>query len=111
MVAAAHFDDEVTQGNDYSLTVTFVDDNGAALDVSNQTFTGAVREVDNGPVLAEHDINDTGAATGVVVFTIPGADTDDFPERTVYDLWMTDSEAFTFMRGDLIVPRRRWVGP
>ncbi len=101
----AIYDIEVTQGDDYSLTVTFTDDADDPIDVSNQTFAGQVRTVPESATAYSFTVNSTDASTGIIVFTIARTIVVTMPEDCVYDLQMTDSERWTFMKGTFQVPR------
>lgn len=66
----------VTRGYDAVLTLTFVDDAGAAIDLSAGSFTAAVLDRLDASA-ATITVDDTDAATGVLVLSIVNTDTAD----------------------------------
>lgn len=66
--------DEV-QGDDWTITLDFVDANGYAIDYSASSFTATIRrsKTKNSPIAATFTVDQTDAATGRVVLTLSSA--------------------------------------
>lgn len=121
MAAPATRDVTIYQGDAYSHTLTFVDSNGDPVDLtaSYGSYAAQVRQVfrnpsqEAGDVLATFDIDDTNAATGVLVLSLSSSDTEDLPEACVYDLEAMSAvatpEPYTLIRGDItVMPEATW---
>lgn len=67
--------DAIYRGDDYFLTVTHEDDVGAPINVSGRTVLAQVRtHPDSTDILATFTVDDSNAATGVVVLSIGDAE-------------------------------------
>lgn len=73
-------DISIYRGDDYPHAVTFTDAAGAPLDVSAYAFTAQIRSLSQGGTgepLAEFTIDDSQAATGIVVLSLAATETAD----------------------------------
>lgn len=94
--AEADFTD--TRGDTWELTVVLFDENDAPLDVSGSTFTAAVKADLRATteVAASFTVDDTDAATGTLVLTMPAVSSSELtPGRWFWDLQGTDGTVVT----------------
>lgn len=81
------------QGDDWSITLNFIDDSGYAIDLSMSTYISNVRRGKSrkSPIVAQFDIDNSNAATGVLIMELSHTQTDAFEAKTYYyDLQGTD---------------------
>lgn len=105
------------QGADESITLTFTDEDGTALNLTGYTFTGQVRPAALSATLsASFTFDTTNATTGIIIATLagpataslsPGENTRDNASIFYYDMRYTVSSVSTyFLQGQLILDRR-----
>lgn len=74
------------QGDDWTITLNFVDADGYAIDYSTSTFTATIRrgKTKNSPVAAMFSVDQTDAATGVIVLSLDSATSSLLTDRYYY---------------------------
>jgi hypothetical protein len=80
----------VVAGDGYSHTLTFTDADGVAQDQSAYTFRAQVREATWAETAADFGIDDTDAATGVIVISLTAVQTRAL--RTGSNVWDIERE-------------------
>jgi hypothetical protein len=85
------------RGDTRVLSLAFTEDDGTtAVDLSGKTWRAEVREtVDSAAVLLTWTVDDSDAATGILVLTLPATqwDDSDIPDTTPTTKWAWDLES------------------
>lgn len=90
------------RGDAYEHIVTFQDTAEQPIDVTGEWRAQIRRRANSATVLAEFTIDDTDAATGVLVLTLDGATTANLPDVCSWDLEETTAE-LTYLKGTVRV--------
>jgi len=84
---AATRDLSIYQGDTYTHVVTVVDDGAAAVDLSDRTWAAQLRpHPEAADVLVSFTVDDSDAATGVLVLSLTAAQTTTVTRDVVWDL-------------------------
>jgi hypothetical protein len=77
---------EEVQGDDWSITMNFIDTDGYAIDLSTSTCTAQIRrgKSKTSSVVASFTVDATDAATGVLVLTLGNASSNLLSAKTYY---------------------------
>lgn len=109
------FNIEVLTGEDYKLSITFKTSAKIVIDVSGSTFYGGIFRT--GFTTIDWVIDMTDAVTGIVIFSVPNATTQDFTkekQKRKYEIWEEDSNSDRFLRmfGEVDILEREFeTGP
>lgn len=92
MAAPGTYSPTFTQGDDWSLPLTVKDENDTVIDMSGYSFLAQARTRAKAAAVAfTFTVDDTDAATGVLVLEVAAATTADVPAGTYeWDLQWTD---------------------
>lgn len=106
-MAGSH-DLSIYQGDVYRHVFTFQDENSVAIDLSAAEFKAQIRRRESSDVvLAEFSIDDSGAASGVIIISLSAGQTSLLPKasgKTVLKWDLEDTVAhFTYLKGDVEV--------
>ena len=106
MTAPARYDIEHRQGDTFTKSFVFTDENNAITDLTGSTWKAQVRRDNSvtGELLIEMTPDLTGLASGIVTMSIPGADTVDLPRECFWDLQRTDTLR-TYLAGTFYITR------
>ena len=96
-MAAAKHNLVIEQGVDFSLEVTLTNSAGAAINLTNNTFTSKIRRSPETSALQHSSsdisftVNITNAGAGQVTFSLPDEKTAALPgDNLIYDIFRTD---------------------
>jgi hypothetical protein len=95
MASPSDLSHRFTRGDDYSVSVTFTDTAGAPQNISGWTNISALirKAPDDNSVVVPFTINTSGAASGVLTFSLTSNQTRVVPQPAVWDLQRTSSGA------------------
>lgn len=94
--------DSLYRGDAYEHILTFQDADGDAIDVTGTWRAQIRRRQNSADVLAEFTIDDSDAATGVLVLTLDGDTVAGLPDVCVWDLEETGAQ-LTYLKGTVRV--------
>lgn len=89
-------------GDDYSHTITAVDGDAVAVDLSDRTWTAQWREYAAASTAVDFSVDTTNAATGVLVLSMTAAQTATLSRAGTWDLqgtYTADSAVETLLAG------------
>lgn len=80
-------DIDLVQGDVYSMTITFTDANGAAINYSTATFAAQIRPTFTSPdaQMTAFTVDATNKATGIVIISLTSAQTRKLPTQCRWD--------------------------
>ena len=103
-VEVAEYDLVIYKGNDFSMTVSFLDALGDPLDLTGWTGYAQIREErsKSSTLIADFTVTHNGAG-GVVTMTLADTDTNPSGNKGFYDLLMVDDDGFdeTYLTGQV----------
>lgn len=92
------------RGDDENFMVTITEDGTPAV-LPSTGWLAQIRAkaTADSPVLAEIEIDTTDAGSGVLRFSLSGADTADLPKKSKWDLQCASPEVRTYLAGDVLM--------
>jgi hypothetical protein len=108
-MASQKVDLYVDQGSDYYQSVYLQDQNGFAIDLTDYTFIGQIKEIPSGVTIASFIPTTTSASGGLMTLFLPASVTAQIPVTTPfnfyrYDIFMknyTTGSTFMLFHGDI----------
>lgn len=89
---------EIVEGEPYEHTFTFQNPDGSAKDVSTYTFASQLRDAPDGNLLGTFAFDVSNAANGIVLATLPAAETSGWDDAYWSAKWTVNAVPFTFLR-------------
>lgn len=113
MAAPSTLDLTIYQGDHYTLTLNFVDEDDVPIDMSEDTYSAMVRRSrrsasQDATPEAEFDVDYSSAAAGTIVLSLDDEDTEVLPEKCFWDFQVevgASPEISTLIQGEVLVPR------
>jgi hypothetical protein len=107
-IVPATLDLRFVRGDDFSVLLTFKDQDGVAIDMSDSTYRAQLRRVANDGLAVSFGVDDTSASAGNVVLHLSQIVTADLSHRYVWDVervYTSDGAVQTLMAGEINVLR------